>query len=74
MKNNVKKEKDELSQFLLYSVFLSVNVYFRTKIMAIEAYAQYLQMVESLMSMRIGLERRGKIFVTGFSYGRWRSE
>ena len=46
MKNNVKKEQDVLSQLVLYSVFLSVNVYFGTKVMVINVYAPYLQLVK----------------------------
>lgn len=39
MKNNVKKEKDMLSQLLLYAVFFLVNVYFTINMVSIEAYA-----------------------------------
>ena len=38
MKNNVKKEKDVLNQLLLFVVFLSINVYFTTNMVSIEAY------------------------------------
>lgn len=39
MKNNVKKEKDMLSQLLFYAVFLLVNVSFTLNMVSIEAYA-----------------------------------
>lgn len=45
MKNNVKKGQDVLSQLVLYSVFLSVSVYFGTKVMVIDVYASYQQLV-----------------------------
>lgn len=56
MKNNVKKGKDVLRQLLLYSIFLSVYIYFRTKMVSIEAFVQYPQMVESLIHTGLGLE------------------
>lgn len=39
MENNVEKEKDMLSQLLLYAVFFLVNVYFTINMVSIEAYA-----------------------------------
>lgn len=53
---NVKKGKNVLSQLLLYSIFLSVYIYFRTKMVSIEAIVQYPQMVESLILMEVGLK------------------
>ena len=46
MKNNVKKGQNVLSQLVLYSILLSVNVYFETKMMVIDMYAPHLQLVK----------------------------
>ena len=62
MKNNVKKGKDVLSQLLLYSIFLSVYIYFRTKMVSLEAFVQYPQMVESFIPTGLGLEYRNTFF------------